>query len=75
MAEAGGLETQLCLPSATVLSANRVAAGIARSGARTEVLAAAGRFLSNEHGPGRAGNAAAIRAPRSTASGTRGQRA
>jgi hypothetical protein len=78
MAEAGGLEEQSCSTSAMIrraLSANRVLAGIARSGARAELMAEAGGFLSNEHGPGRSGNVVAIGGPHPTASGTRGQRA
>jgi hypothetical protein len=49
-AEAGGLGEQL-----------RVLAGIARSVADAELTARAGGFLSNEHGPARAENLAAIR--------------
>ena len=78
MAEAGGLEKQSCLTSAMIrmaLSANKVLAGNARSGARAELMAETGGFLANEHGPGRAGNVVAIGGPHSTASGTRGQRA
>jgi len=78
MAEAGGLEKQSCLMSAMIrmaLSPNRVLAGIARSGACAELMAEAGGFLSNEHGPGWAGNVVAIGGPHSTTSGTRGQRA
>ena len=77
MAEAGGLEKQSCLTSAMIrmaLSANKVLAGNARSGARAELMAETGGFLANEHGPGRAGNVVAIGGPHSTTSG-RGQRA
>ena len=76
MAEAGGLEKQRCLTSAmirTALWANRVLAGIAHSVAGAELTARAGGFLSNEHGPGRAENVAAIGGADSTMSRTRGQ--
>jgi hypothetical protein len=76
MAEAGGLEKQSCLTSAmirTALWANRVLAGIARSVAGAELTARAGGFLSNEHGPARVENVAAIRGVDYTMSRTRGQ--
>jgi hypothetical protein len=78
MAEAGGLEKQSCLTSAMIrtdLSANKVLAGIACLGARAELMAEGGGFLSNEHSPGRAGNVVAIEGSHSTTSGTRGQEA
>ena len=78
MAKSGGLQKQPLLTSAliqTAPSANRVAAGIARSGARAELMVKAGGFLSNEHGPGRARNVLAIEGSYSPTSGTRGPRA
>jgi len=78
MAQAGRLEKQSCLTSAmirTALWADRVLAGIARSGARAELMVGAGGFLSNEHGPGQAENVVAIGGVHSTRLGTRGQRA
>jgi hypothetical protein len=76
MAEAGGLEKQSCLTSAmirTALAANRVLAGIARSGARAELMIKAGGFLPNKHCPGRVGSVVTTGGPHSRTSGMRGQ--
>ena len=78
MAEAGGLEKQSCLTSAMIrtgLSAKSVLAGIARSGARAELMVKAGGFLSNEHSPGLAGNVVATGGPYPATSGMRGPKA
>jgi len=75
MAEAGGLEKESCLASAMIrtgLAANRVLAGIARSGARGELIAKAGGFLPNKHCPGRVEKVAAVRGVDYTTSSTLG---
>jgi hypothetical protein len=65
----------VCYDSNGPLGRLECSLGLLARAPRAELMAQAGEFLLNEHGPRRAGNLEAIEGLRSTTSGTRGQRA